>query len=92
MTAIIAFFASSAIGRFILAIPARFKLWAAAIGAALVAVLAIYAKGRASANAKHELKAARSYRTTTEKVLHETTSADPVSDIRKRMRDRAGKP
>jgi len=77
---------------FILGIPARLKLWAAAIGAALVAVWAIYAKGKASERAKQELKAARSYRTTVEKVTDEKASVEPAADIRARMRQHAGKP
>jgi len=78
--------------RFILTLPARLKLWAAAIGAALVAALAIYAKGKAAANAKHELKAARSYKTTVERVSDEKPSSATTDALRERMRQRARKP
>lgn len=75
--------------RFILALPARLKLWAAAIGAALVTVWVIYAKGRASERAKHELKAARSYKTTTERMQDADASmGDDPAVLRDRMRER----
>ena len=75
--------------RFILTLPARLKLWAAAIGAALAAGLAIYAKGKASERAKHELKAARSYKTTTERMQDADASmGDDPAVLRDRMRER----
>ncbi len=75
--------------RFILTLPARLKLWAAAIGAALMAGLAIYAKGKAAANAKHELKAARSYKTTTERMQDADASmGDDPAVLRDRLRER----
>jgi hypothetical protein len=49
-------------------------------------------KGRKLAEADAREKAARDNAATVERVLNETPSADPVSDIRKRLRDRAGKP
>lgn len=42
---------------FILAVPARLKVWGAAIIAALLALLAIYSKGRSDAAHKAEKKA-----------------------------------
>lgn len=78
--------------RFILGLPARLKLWASAIGAALIGVLAIYAKGRSDAAHKAALRDLKGHKKTVERVLDETISADPADDIRKRMRDRAGKP
>ncbi len=76
----------------LLALPARLKLWALAAGAAVLAVLGIYAKGRSDAAQKAKAKAAQENINTVERVLDETVSADPADDIRKRMRDRAGKP
>lgn len=78
--------------RFILGLPARLKLWAAAIGATLIGALAIYAKGRSDVAHKAELRDLKAQAKTTERVLHETLSDDPADDIRKRMRERAGKP
>jgi hypothetical protein len=48
-------------------------------------------KGRKKAEADAAAKAARDNAATVERVLNETPSADPVDDIRKRMRDRAGR-
>ncbi len=49
---------------FLLGIPARLKLWAAAILAALAGAFAIYAKGRADAKAKRKAdEAARKIKT-----------------------------
>lgn len=74
---------------FLLAIPARLKLWAAALGAALVAAWVIYAKGKASERAKQELKAARSYRTTVERMQDaEAAMGDDPAVLRDRMRER----
>lgn len=74
---------------FILGLPARMKLWAAAIGAALVAVWWIYAKGKASERAKQELKAARSYKTTVERMQDaESAMGDDPAVLRDRMRER----
>jgi hypothetical protein len=77
---------------FFLGIPSRLKLWAAAIVAVIAGAFAIYAKGRADAKAKRAVQDLTDHKETVERVLHETPSADPVDDIRKRMRDRAGKP
>ena len=76
----------------LLAIPARLKLWAIAAITAIAGVLAVYAKGRADANARAKLRNLQGNIDTTEKVLHETVSDDPADDLRKRMRDRARKP
>jgi hypothetical protein len=65
------------------------KLWVAAIGAALVAGVAIYAKGKAAERAKQELKAARSYRTTVERMQDaEAAMGDDPAVLRDRMRER----
>ena len=48
-------------------------------------------KGRKAAEAEAKAKAARDNAATVERVLNETPSADPVDDIRKRLRDRAGR-
>mgnify|MGYP001199969793 CR=1 FL=1 len=78
--------------RFLLGLPARLKLWAVAILTAVAGVAAIYAKGRSDAAHKAELRDLKAQANTTEKVLHETASDDSADDIRKRMRERAGKP
>jgi len=78
--------------RFLLGIPSRLKLWLAAAVTALAAVVAAYAKGRADAKAKRAVQDLTAHKDTVERVLHETPSADPVDDIRQRLRDRAGKP
>lgn len=78
--------------RFLLGIPARMKLWAVAIGAATLAVLGLYAKGRSDEAHKDEVRDLKGHKETVERVLDEATSADPADDIRNRMRDRAGKP
>lgn len=78
--------------RWLLALPARLKLWAAAILTAIAGALAIYAKGRADAKAKRDVQDLTAHKGTVERVLDETPSDDPVDDIRRRMRERAGKP
>jgi hypothetical protein len=70
----------------------RLKLWLAAIVAALAGVLAVYAKGRADAKAKRKADELQAHKDTVERVLDEQASADPVDDIRKRLRERARKP
>ena len=74
---------------FLLALPARLKLWAAAAFGVLMLGLAIFRRGRASERAKHELKAARSYRTTVERVSDEKPSSATTDALRERMRQRA---
>ena len=75
--------------RFILGLPARMKLWAAALGAAMVAVWVIYAKGKASERANQELKAARSYKTTVERMQDvEAAMGDDPAVLRDRMHGR----
>jgi hypothetical protein len=76
----------------LLGIPSRLKLWAAAILAAAAGVLAIYGKGRADARAKRAVQDLTEHKDTVERVLNETPSDDPADDIRRRMRERAGKP
>lgn len=78
--------------RLLLGIPARLKLWAVAIGAAALAVLSLYAKGRSDEAHKAEVRDLKGHKETVERVLDETTSADPADDIRRRMRERARKP
>ena len=77
---------------FLLGIPARLKLYAAAILAFVAGAFGIYAKGRADAKAKEAVKDLTEHKDTVERVLNETPSADPADDIRKRLRERAGKP
>jgi hypothetical protein len=77
---------------FLLGIPSRLKLYAAAILAAIAGALAIYAKGRADAKAKRAVQDLTAHKTTVEKVLAETPSDDPADAIRQRLRERAGKP
>jgi hydrogenase/urease accessory protein HupE len=76
----------------LLAIPARLKLWAAAIIAAMAGAMALYAKGRADAKAKRAMQDLTAHKQTVQKVLHETPDTGPADDIRRRMRERAGKP
>ena len=76
---------------FILGLPSRLKLWAAAAFGVLMLGLAIFRRGRASERAKHELKAARSYRTTVERVTDEKPSSATTDALRERMRQRARK-
>jgi hypothetical protein len=49
-------------------------------------------EGRKEERAAADARAAREQAATVERVLNETPSADPVDDIRRRMRERAGKP
>jgi hypothetical protein len=77
---------------FLLGIPSRLKLWAAAILAAAAGALAIYSKGRADAKAKRAVQDLTEHKDTVERVLNEAPSDDPADDIRRRMRERAGKP
>jgi hypothetical protein len=49
-------------------------------------------KGRKEAVAKRAAQDAKAKDETVERVLDETTSADPADAIRRRMRERAGKP
>lgn len=49
-------------------------------------------KGEQEAAAKRAAEDAAAYRDTIEKVTDETLSDDPADAIRRRMRDRAGKP
>jgi hypothetical protein len=73
------------------AIPARLKLWAAAIIAAMAGAMALYAKGRADAKAKRAMQDLTDHKQTVQEVLHETPDTGPVDAIRSRMRERAGK-
>ncbi len=60
----------------------------AAVGA-LVAVGVAFFRGKAAANAKHELKAARSYKTTTERMQDADASmGDDPAVLRDRLRER----
>ena len=77
---------------FLLGIPSRLKLWLAAIVAVFAAVGAVYTKGRSDAKAKRAVQDLTEHKDTVERVLNETPSDDPADDIRRRMRDRAGKP
>jgi hydrogenase/urease accessory protein HupE len=76
---------------FLLGIPSRLKLWAAAIIAAMAGAMALYAKGRADAKAKRAMQDMTDHKQTVQEVLHETPDTGPVDVIRSRMRDRAGK-
>jgi hypothetical protein len=73
------------------AIPARLKLWAAAIIAAMAGAMALYAKGRADAKAKRAMQDLTDHKQTVQEVMHETPDTGPVDAIRSRMRARAGK-
>lgn len=85
MTAIIAFFTTTAIGRAL-----------AKIGAVVLAILTFGAwsrrQGRKAEQAKQAEARAKANTETVKKVLHETASDDPAADIRRRLRERAGKP
>ena len=73
-------------------------LWRFTIGGAWKYIAAglgfavTYMKGRADAKAKRDIKDMKANAKTIEDVLRETPSDDPVSDIRKRLSDRARKP
>lgn len=75
--------------RFLLSLPARLKLWAAGIFAAIAAIGAVYAKGWADRRARDAVQDLKAHQTTVENVLAETVSDDPAADIRRRMHDRA---
>lgn len=49
-------------------------------------------KGAQDQKAKQDAANAKAHTETVERVLDETTSADPADAIRRRMRERAGKP
>jgi len=73
--------------------------YAVQIGLVFAALLAWWGKGkmgerkgRLQERADAQAKAAKAKDETVERVLHETTSADPADAIRRRMRERAGKP
>ena len=59
---------------------------------AMVGIGGAYFKGRSDAKAKAAVKDLKAHKETVERVLDETTSADPADDIRRRLRERAGKP
>ena len=69
-------------------------LWPYLIAAAtaIAGALGLYFKGRADAKAKRKAAELQAHKDTVERVLDEQASADPVDDIRKRLRARAGKP
>ena len=71
---------------------------ARALGIAVMAVLGVLTfgavkkrEGAQDQKAKHDAANAKAHTETVERVLDETTSADPADDIRRRMRERAGK-
>jgi len=59
---------------------------------AVLGAVGLYAKGRADAKAKADLRDLKANNKTIEEVLRETPSDDPADDIRRRMSDRARKP
>ena len=59
---------------------------------AVLGAAGLYAKGRADAKAKADLRDLKANSKTIEEVLRETPSDDPADDIRRRMSDRARKP
>ena len=69
-------------------------LWPYLAGAGVIVAgwFAARRSGAKAQKAKTDAAQAKATIDTTQKVLHETVSADPADDIRKRMRDRAGKP
>jgi hypothetical protein len=78
--------------RFFITLPARLKLWAAAIGAAMAAMLAIYAKGRASANAKRDARDAKANEQSHERMNDADLGIGATDDERiGRLRDFAAK-
>lgn len=85
MTAIIAFFTTTALGRAL-----------AQIGALVLAVVTFgmwnRRKGAQQAKADRAAADAKAKDKTINEVLNETVSHDPADAIRKRLRDRAGKP
>jgi len=68
-------------------------LWPYIIAAftAIAGALGLYFKGRSDAKAKRSVQDLTEHKDTVERVLDEQASADPVDDIRKRLRDRAGR-
>ena len=71
---------------------------ARALGIAVMAILGVLTfgavkkrEGAKDQKAKHDAANAKAHTETVERVLDETTSADPADDIRRRMRERAGK-
>jgi hypothetical protein len=69
----------------LLGLPARLKLWAAAILAALAGALAIYARGRADAKAKRKAdEAARKIKTMeTAREVKADVDQMPDADVRR---------
>lgn len=67
------------------------NVWPYVIGAltAIAGAFGLYMKGRADAKAKRAVQDLTEHKATVEKVLHETPSADPIADVRERLRDRA---
>ena len=59
---------------------------------AVLGAVGLYAKGRADAKAKADLRDLKANNKTIEEVLRETPSDDPADDIRRRLSDRARKP
>ena len=59
---------------------------------AVLGAAGLYAKGRADAKAKADLRDLKANSKTIEEVLRETPSDDPADDIRRRLSDRARKP
>ena len=73
--------------------------FARALGIAVMAVLGVLTfgavkkrEGAQDQKAKQDAANAKAHTETVERVLDETTSADPADAIRRRMRERAGKP
>ncbi len=69
------------------------------IAMGLTALLALWGKGkldqrkgRKAEQAKQAEARAKANTETVKKVLHETASDDPAADIRRRLRERAGRP
>lgn len=71
----------------------RLARWIGAVVMGIVAFLTFgkikRREGVVAERAREAVKDAKAKSDTIEKVLHETTSGDDASDIRKRMRDRA---
>jgi len=72
---------------------------ARALGIAVMAILGVLTfgavkkrEGAQDQKAKQDAANAKAHTETVERVLDETTSADPADAIRRRMRERAGKP
>ncbi len=73
----------------LLALPARLKLWALAAGAAVLAVLGIYAKGRSDAAQKAKAKALQRKVETMETAKEVSDEVNAKSDAA--VRDALGK-